>query len=133
MPSAAAAVFFNMATTVPAITSTTSSTSFSGSSAQAVPNDPRVHKFNTDDAVVVDDDASSPSQRPKEEEEATKEEEENSSSEWEKGYVPRASLHPMRRGSVYANLISQGAGGGNSGVMASDAKSWHMSYLKVIV
>ena len=115
---------------VPAITSTTS---FSGSSAQAVPNDPRVHKFNTDDAVVVDDDASSPSQRPKEEEEeATKEEEENSSSEWEKGYVPRASLHPMRRGSVYANLISQG-GGGNSGVMASDAKSWHMSYLKVIV
>ena len=115
---------------VPAITSTTS---VSGSSAQAVPNDPRVHKFNTDDAVVVDDDASSPSQRPKEEEEeATKEEEENSSSEWEKGYVPRASLHPMRRGSVYANLISQG-GGGNSGVMASDAKSWHMSYLKVIV
>ena len=111
---------------VPAITSTTSFTSFSGSSAQAVPNDPRVHKFNTDD------DASSPSQRPKEEEEATKEEEENSSSEWEKGYVPRASLHPMRRGSVYANLISQG-GGGNSGVMASDAKSWHMSYLKVIV
>jgi hypothetical protein len=126
LPSAAAD-FFNMA--VPAITSTTS---VSGSSAQAVPNDPRVHKFNTDDAVVVDDDASSPSQRPKEEEEATKEEEENSSSEWEKGYVPRASLHPMRRGSVYANLISQG-GGGNSGVMASDAKSWHMSYLKVIV
>lgn len=122
-----------MATTVPATTSTTSSTSFSGSSAQAVPNDPRVHKFNTDDdTVVVDDDASSRSQRPQEEEEPTKEEEENSSSEWEKGYVPRASLHPMRRGSVYANLISQG-GGGNSGVMASDAKSWHMSYLKVIV
>ena len=118
-----------MASTVPAITSTTS---FSDSSAQAVPNDPGVHKFNTDDAVVVDDDASSPSQRPKEEDGATKEEEENSSSEWEKGYVPRASLHPMRRGSVYANLILQG-GGGNSGVMASDAKSWHMSYLKVIV
>ena len=24
-------------------------------------------------------------------------------------------------------------GGGNSGVMASDARSWHMSYLKVIL
>ena len=117
-----------MATSVP---STTSTTCFSNSSAQAVPNDPRVHKFNTDDAVVVNDDASSPSQRPQEDE-PTKEEEENSSSEWETGYVPRASLHPMRRGSVYANLISQGGGGGNSGVMASDAKSWHMSYLKVI-
>ena len=122
-----------MATTVPALATTTSFTTSSNSATKAVPNDPRVHKFNTDDAVVDDDgkdeDDCRRRRRPQEEEE-----EENSNSEWKKGYVPRASIRPtMRKGSVYANLIFRGAEGidGNS-EMASDGRSWHMRYLKVL-
>ena len=123
--------------TVPATTTTIS--------AQAVPNDPRVHKFNTDDDdddevaegdgdgdSVVDGEKADGggadtccSQRPLEEEE-----EENTNCEWEKGYVPRAEI---RKGSIYANLVFKGTEGSGNSEMDSDARSWHMSYLKVCI